>query len=44
MNSANKGIGMTSQRTRNRLVERLREGGITDNRVLEVLRQIPRHM
>ncbi|MEJ2360391.1 MAG: protein-L-isoaspartate(D-aspartate) O-methyltransferase [Gammaproteobacteria bacterium] len=35
---------MTSQRTRNRLVERLREGGITDNRVLEVLRQIPRHM
>jgi protein-L-isoaspartate(D-aspartate) O-methyltransferase len=44
VNSANKGIGMTSQRTRNRLVERLREGGITDNRVLEVLRQIPRHM
>lgn len=40
----NQGIGMTSQRTRNRLVERLREGGITDSRILEVLRQVPRHM
>lgn len=44
MNQRNQGIGMTSQRTRNRLVERLREGGITDARVLEVLRQIPRHV
>lgn len=44
MNQRNQGIGMTSQRTRNRLVERLREGGISDDRVLEVLRQIPRHM
>ena len=39
-----KGIGMTSQRTRARLVERLREEGIDDQRVLEVIRQIPRHL
>ncbi|MBI1421944.1 MAG: protein-L-isoaspartate(D-aspartate) O-methyltransferase [Gammaproteobacteria bacterium] len=38
------GIGMTSQRTRNRLIERLREGGIQDPRVLDVLRQTPRHV
>lgn len=44
MNQGNQGIGMTSQRTRNRLIERLREGGISDSRVLEVLRQIPRHL
>lgn len=43
MNST-QGIGMTSQRTRNRLVDRLREGGITDSRVLDVLRRIPRHL
>ena len=35
------GIGMTSQRTRDRLIARLRESGITDERVLEVLRQTP---
>ena len=44
MNQGNQGIGMTSQRTRNRLVERLREEGITDSRILDVLRQVPRHM
>ena len=44
MNHTTQGIGMTSQRTRNRLVDRLREGGIVDPRVLDVLRQIPRHM
>jgi protein-L-isoaspartate(D-aspartate) O-methyltransferase len=38
------GIGMTSQRTRDRLVERLRDKGITDARVLEVLRYTPRHL
>ena len=38
------GIGMTSQRTRNRLVDRLREGGISDSRVLDILRQTPRHV
>lgn len=38
------GIGMTSQRTRERLVQRLREQGIGDNRVLDVFRQLPRHL
>jgi protein-L-isoaspartate(D-aspartate) O-methyltransferase len=38
------GIGMTSQRTRARLVERLFEQGITDVRVLEVIRTTPRHL
>lgn len=44
MNHTTQGIGMTSQRTRNRLVERLREGGIAESRVLDVMRQIPRHV
>lgn len=35
---------MTSQRTRDRLVERLRAKGITDERVLEVMRTTPRHL
>jgi protein-L-isoaspartate(D-aspartate) O-methyltransferase len=38
------GIGMTSQRTRDRLVARLREDGITDERVLEAIRATPRHL
>ena len=38
------GIGMTSQRTRDRLVERLREKGIKNERVLEVMRTTPRHI
>lgn len=39
------GQGMTSQRARDRLVERLRtEGGIRDERVLTVLRSLPRHL
>lgn len=39
-----RGIGMTSQRTRERLVERLREKGIADERVLAVIRMLPRHL
>ena len=39
-----KGIGMTSQRTRNRLIERLVAQGIEDQRVLEVIRSVPRHL
>ena len=39
-----KGIGMTSQRTRERLVQRLREQGVEDVSVLEVMRSTPRHM
>lgn len=38
------GIGMTSQRTRDRLISRLREQGITDESVLEVLGRTPRHI
>jgi len=39
-----KGIGMTSQRTRERLITRLYEQGISDIRVLDVMRQTPRHL
>lgn len=38
------GIGMTSARTRDRLIERLREEGIRDERVLAAIRAIPRHI
>ncbi len=38
------GIGMTSQRTRARMVERLREKGIRDERVLRALAAVPRHL
>ncbi|MFO7593303.1 MAG: protein-L-isoaspartate(D-aspartate) O-methyltransferase [Pseudomonadota bacterium] len=38
------GIGMTSQRTRERLVQRLMERGIKDHRVLETIRNVPRHL
>ena len=37
------GIGMTSQRTRARMVERLREQGIRDPRVLDAMGAVPRH-
>jgi len=37
------GIGMTSQRTRDRLIDRLREQGIKNEIVLEVMRKLPRH-
>ena len=38
------GIGMTSQRTRERLINRLIEQGILDQRVLDVIRMTPRHI
>lgn len=38
------GIGMTSQRTRDRLISRLREQQISDQRVLDVIRDTPRHI
>ena len=38
------GMGMTSQRVRDRLVERLRESGIVDERVLNAIRTLPRHL
>ena len=44
MKAFDKGIGMTSQRTRDRLVQRLRSEGIGDNRVLEAIGSTPRHL
>lgn len=38
------GIGMTSQRTRDRLVARLREQGIDNNEVLACMGAVPRHI
>ncbi len=38
------GIGMTSARTRDRLVQRLREQGIANLTVLERIRNVPRHI
>ncbi|MCY1283884.1 Protein-L-isoaspartate O-methyltransferase [compost metagenome] len=39
-----RGIGMTSQRTRERLIQRLYEEGLSNARVLEVIRRTPRHL
>ncbi len=44
MSKAAAGIGMTSQRTRTRMVERLREQGIVDERVLNAMGTVPRHL
>lgn len=38
------GVGMTSQRARDRLVERLKQDGIRDPRVLDAIRTVPRHL
>ena len=38
------GMGMTSQRVRDRLIERLRSNGIHDERVLNAIRTVPRHL
>lgn len=38
------GLGMTSPRARERLIESLRRNGIRDERVLEAMRQVPRHL
>jgi protein-L-isoaspartate(D-aspartate) O-methyltransferase len=44
MVSQHMGIGMTSRRTRERLVERLKADGIRDRRVLQRIRELPRHI
>lgn len=41
---AHQGIGMTSQRTRERLASRLQGQGIRDERVLDAMRSVPRHL
>ncbi len=38
------GIGMTSDRTRARMVERLKSMGIQDTQVLSVMARVPRHV
>ncbi|TRX00692.1 protein-L-isoaspartate(D-aspartate) O-methyltransferase [Candidatus Methylobacter oryzae] len=38
------GIGMTSLRTRERMIKRLMEQGISNNKVLDVMRNTPRHI
>ena len=38
------GVGMTSQRTRERLISRLTEQGISNKQVLDVIRNTPRHI
>jgi len=44
MNLQVAGIGMTSARTRGRLIERLRGQGITDETVLAAMYEVPRHL
>jgi protein-L-isoaspartate(D-aspartate) O-methyltransferase len=44
MTTRQTGIGMTSPRTRQRLVDRLREAGIKDERVLAQIYEMPRHI
>jgi len=39
-----RGLGMTSQRARDLLVARLKEEGIADRRVLDVIGRLPRHL
>ncbi len=43
LRTENRGIGMTSPGTRDRLVQRLRKDGIVDERVLKAITQVPRH-
>jgi len=38
------GVGMTSERTRLRLINRLREQGIRNSQVLDIIRETPRHL
>lgn len=44
MNTRLNGIGMTSQRTRMRMIDRLREQGIKDEAVLAAMFEVPRHL
>jgi len=41
---ATEGIGMTSRRTRERMIDRLVEQGITSHKILEAMRNVPRHL
>ena len=39
-----RGIGMTSQRTRDRMINRLKEQGIANIKLLNIMRELPRHL
>ena len=39
-----RGVGMTSQRTRSRLIQRLKELGVSNQKVLDVMNVVPRHL
>ncbi len=44
MSISHQGIGMTSLRTRQRMIKRLAEQGIKHKRLLEIMRDTPRHI
>jgi len=44
MKERTRGIGMTSERTRLRMVERLRANGVADETVLAAMAAVPRHI
>jgi len=44
MNQSLQGIGMTSRRTRERMITRLLEQGITSHKILDAIRETPRHI
>jgi protein-L-isoaspartate(D-aspartate) O-methyltransferase len=44
MNMRYSGIGMTSARTRQRMIDRLRDQGIVDEAVLAAVYEVPRHL
>lgn len=44
MRQEHQGIGMTSQRTRERLIQRIRGKGVHNRLVLEAMRNTPRHI
>ncbi|KAF3978365.1 MAG: protein-L-isoaspartate(D-aspartate) O-methyltransferase [Methylococcales symbiont of Iophon sp. n. MRB-2018] len=44
MNHNLQGIGMTSRRTRERMIDRLKQQGIKNNNILQVMSNIPRHI
>lgn len=44
MSRSKQGIGMTSRRTRDRMISRLKLQGISDTRVLGVMTETPRHL
>ena len=39
-----RGIGMTSQRTRDRMINRLKKQGIANVELLNIMRELPRHL